>query len=143
MEKVTADRVLLSVLEIAVRWSDMDANRHVNNALYFTYFEQARIDWLERVGMQDTAAGEGPVVVQTSCNFTRPIPYPEMLELRVYGGAPGRTSFRTYYEIVGTRDKGVKYADGEAVMVWVNRNTGKSCALPEALRSLLTQRTPQ
>jgi acyl-CoA thioester hydrolase len=143
MEKVTADRVLLSVLEIAVRWSDMDANRHVNNALYFTYFEQARIDWLERVGMQDTAAGEGPVVVQTSCNFTRPIPYPEMLELRVYGGAPGRTSFRTYYEIVGTRDTGVKYADGEAVMVWVNRNTGKSCALPEALRSLLTQRTPQ
>ena len=142
MEKVIGDRILLSVFQIAVRWSDMDANGHVNNALYFTYFEQARIDWLERVGMQDTAEGEGPVVVQTSCNFTRPIPYPEKLEVRVYGGVPGRTSFRTYYDIVGSRGEGVKYADGEAVMVWVDRTSGKSCTLPDALRAFLTQQAP-
>ena len=134
-----SDRILLSALEITVRWSDMDANGHVNNALYFTYFEQARIEWLERVGMQNTAEGQGPVVVQTSCNFTGPIPYPERLEVRIYGAAPGRTSFRTYYEIVSNADKGMKYADGEAVMVWVDRKSGKSCPLPDALRSMLAQ----
>lgn len=143
MEKVSGDRILLNVFQIAVRWSDMDANRHVNNAIYFTYFEQARIDWLERVGMQDTAEGQGPVMVQTGCNFTRPISYPETLEVRVYGGAPGRTSFRTSYDIVGTRETRVKYADGEAVMVWVERKSGKSCPLPDALRALLTGQAPR
>lgn len=138
MENASAERNLLSIFKIPVRWSDMDANGHVNHTTYFTYFEQARIDWLERVGMQNTAEGEGPVVVQTSCNFTHPIPYPETLEVRVYAGAPGRTSFRTFYEIVGSVEAGAKYADGEAVMVWVDRSSGKSCPMPDTLRALLT-----
>lgn len=131
-------RVLLRVLRIPVRWSDMDANAHVNNALYFTYFEQARIDWLDGIGMQNTPAGQGPVVVHTSCNFMRPIPYPETLEVRVYGGAPGRSSFRTFYEVIGTVQPGVQYANAEAVMVWTDRSSGKACPMPDALRRLLS-----
>jgi len=135
--KASVEGVLLSVLEIPVRWSDMDANGHVNNATYFTYLEQTRIEWLERVGMQNTAEGQGPVVVQTSCNFRLPIPYPETVEVRVYSGAMGRSSFRTSYEIYGSVEAGVKYADGEAVMVWVDRSSGRSCPMPEALRAIL------
>lgn len=66
MEEVTEHRVLLSVFRIPVRWSDMDANAHVNNATYFIYFEQARIQWLDSVSMQNTAEGQGPVVVHTT-----------------------------------------------------------------------------
>ena len=130
-------RKLINVLRIQVRWADLDANRHVNNATYFTYMEQARIDWLRRFGLQNTAEGQGPVVAQTACNYTRPIPYPETVEVKMYGGSPGRSSFQTYYEIHGTVHAGVKYADGNAVMVWTDRGTGKSCPLPEALRALL------
>lgn len=67
----------------------------------------------------------------------RPIPYPETLEVRVYGGVPGRTSFRTFYEIVGSMQAGVQYADGQAVMVRTDRSSGKACPMPEALRALL------
>ena len=81
----TDDRKLLHVTRIELRWADMDANAHVNNATYFTYMEQARIDWLNAVGMQNTAEGEGPVVVKTSCTYLAPIAYPETLEIRVYG----------------------------------------------------------
>jgi acyl-CoA thioester hydrolase len=130
-------RKLLTVLSIPVRWSDMDANSHVNNATYFTYFEQARIAWLEAVNMQNTAEGHGPVVVQTSCTFRRPIPYPETLQVRVYGGTPGRTSFPTFYEIVGTVHAAEQYASGDAVMVWTDRASGKSLPVPDALRALL------
>jgi acyl-CoA thioester hydrolase len=137
VEKISEQRTLLNVVQVPVRWIDMDANGHVNNATYFTYIEQVRIEWLERIGMQNTAEGQGPVVVQTSCNFIRPIPYPETLEVHIYGGAAGRTSFPTYYEIVGTVEHGVKYADGQAIMVWVDRATGKSCPVPEAMRKLL------
>jgi acyl-CoA thioester hydrolase len=130
-------RKLLVALRIPVRWSDMDANGHVNNAKYFTYFEQARIEWLEQAGLQNTAENEGPVVVQTSCQFLKPVPYPEVLDVRVYGGPAGRTSFPTYYELVSTLRPGLKYAEGQAIMVWTSRTSGVSRPVPQRLRDLL------
>lgn len=137
METEGAARKLLNVFRLQVRWSDLDANRHVNNVTYFTYFEQARVDWLKRTSMQTTTEGEGPVVVRTSCNYRRSIPNVDALDVRMYAGAPGRTSFPTYYEIVDVEDDSVMYADGEAMMVWTNRTTGKSCPVPDAMRALL------
>ena len=130
-------RKRLYAARVALRWSDMDANNHVNNAKLFTYFEQARIEWLERQGLQNTAQNEGPVVVKTTCEFLRPIPYPETIEVQVYGGAPGRTSFPTYYEIVSGTQAGLRYAVGEAIMVWTDRGGGTSRPVPQRLRDLL------
>lgn len=130
-------RKLVNVFSVQMRWADIDSNRHVNNVVYFTYFEQARLDWLERIGMQTTAEGEGPVVVQTSCNYKAPISYPAVLEVRVYAGSPGRTSFPTYYEIAGVGNDGPIFADGQAIMVWTDRGSGRSRPLPDALRTLL------
>ena len=130
-------RKLLTVFRIQVRWADMDANRHVNNVAYFTYMEQARIDWLKRTGLQNTAKGEGPVVVQTSCNYRKAISFVDALDVRVYGGPAGRTSFPTYYDIVSAEDESLKYADGQAVMVWTDRTSGESRPVPDELRALL------
>ena len=138
MEKKEAERKLLCVFRIQVRWADLDANRHVNNVAYFTYMEQARIDWLKRMELQTTVQNEGPVVVQTSCNYKIAIPYVEGLDVHVYGGAPGRTSFPTFYDIVSVEDPTLKYADGQAVMVWTDRPSGQSRPVPGALRRLLT-----
>lgn len=128
-------RKLLTRLQIAVRWADLDANGHVNNATYFTYFEQARIAWLESQNAQNTASGHGPVIAQTACSFLRPIPHPEMLTVSMYSGAPGRSSFPTFYDITGATD--IRYAEGQAIMVWVDRNSGKSHPLPDTLRKAL------
>ena len=130
-------RKLISVFRIQVRWADIDANRHVNNVAYFTYMEQARIDWLKRTGLQNTAKGEGPVVVQTSCNYRKAIPFVDALDVRVYAGPAGRTSFPTYYDIVSAEDGDLKYADGQAVMVWTDRTSGQSRPVPDDLRALL------
>lgn len=135
---MTEQKKLLFTAQVAVRWADLDANGHVNNAAYFTYFEQARIAWLDSLDAQNTADGCGPVIAQTSCSFARAIGYPETLEVRVHGGPPGRSSFPTFYEIVSSADAAIKYADGQAVMVWVNRGTGKSAPLPDRLRAALT-----
>src|SRR5688500_18881347 len=137
VENKEAERRLLSTYTVQVRWADLDANRHVNNVTYFTFMEQARIDWLERVGMQNTAEGEGPVVVQTSCNYRRAIPYVDALDVRVHVGPAGRTSFPTYYDIVSAEDANLEYADGQAIMVWTNRGSGESRPVPDALRALL------
>lgn len=130
-------RKRLYAASVALRWSDMDANNHVNNAKLFTFFEQVRIEWLVQEGLQNTEQNEGPVVVKTTCEFLRPIPYPETIEVTVYGGAPGRTSFPTYYEIVSATQIGLTYAVGEAIMVWTDRGSGKSRPVPPRLRELL------
>lgn len=122
-----------------VRWSDQDVNRHVNNTTYFTYFEQARIVWLHgQRALNNTAQGLGCVVAQASCNFLKAIPYPESVDVRVYAGRIGRTSFTLLYEIIGS-DGETRYADGQTVMVWVDRATGQSQPLPQFLRRVLSE----
>lgn len=133
---MSEQRKLLFSLKLPVRWGDLDANGHVNNAKYFTYLEQARIAWLESQNAQNTDDGQGPVIAQTSCSFLRPIPYPETLDILVYAGPPGRSSFPTFYEIFGGAER-TKYAEGQAVMVWVDRNSGKSQPIPDTLRKSL------
>ena len=129
---------LLVAHAIAVRWIDQDANGHVNNTTYFTYFEQARIVWLHaQKALNNTGVGEGGVIAQASCNFRRAIPYPETVEVRVYAGDVGRTSFTLLYEMLGTGE--VKYADGQTVLVWVDRATGKPQPVPDFLRRALTE----
>ncbi|MGZ9067531.1 MAG: acyl-CoA thioesterase [Burkholderiales bacterium] len=135
--QIEPQRKLISVFRIQLRWGDYDANAHVNNVAYFTFMEAARIDWFKRIGMQTTAEGEGPVVVQTSCNYRKAVPYADALDVRVYVGAPGRTSFPTYYEIVSAEDANLTYADGQAIMVWTDRGSGQSRPVPDALRALL------
>jgi acyl-CoA thioester hydrolase len=130
-------RKLVNVLRIQVRFADLDVNRHVNNVAYFTYMEHARVDWLKRTGMQTTVDGEGPVVVQASCNYRQVMPFVDAIDVRMYVGPAGRTSFPTYYDLVSTEDENRKYADGQAIMVWTDRDAGTSRPVPDALRALL------
>jgi len=127
----------VSVFRIQVRFADLDVNRHVNNVAYFTYMEQTRVDWLKRTGMQTTPGGEGPVVVQTSCNYRQAMPFIDAVDVRMYVGPAGRTSFPTYYELVSTEDESCVYADGQAIMVWTDRASGASRPVPDDLRALL------
>src|SRR6187431_668627 len=68
---------------IPVRWGDMDAYGHVNNTLYFRYFEEVRFKWLEEKGIPIKGATH-PVVVTIGCTFLRPLFYPENLRVDVF-----------------------------------------------------------
>jgi acyl-CoA thioester hydrolase len=67
-------------VDFTVRWGDMDSLGHVNNVLYFRYFETARIAYFERLGIVlDLAkkATVGPILVSTRCDFMVPMVYPD------------------------------------------------------------------
>jgi len=123
--------------QLIVRWSDLDANGHVNNAVFFTYYEQSRIDWLQSIVGQTTPDGYGAVVKKASCTYLQPVNYPATLDIKLFVGKAGRTSFPTYSEIWTANSSPEKVAEGDAIMVWVNRETGKPHALPDFLRELL------
>ncbi len=123
-------------LTIPVRWGDMDAFGHVNNAKYFTYCESARISYFQAIGLgaeHNTAPVYGPSVVTATCNFRRQVHYPANLEVGVRAVKIGRTSFTLEYGIF-LEDTADLLADGSSVVVWVDYRAGKSAALPESLK---------
>ncbi|HQU87890.1 MAG TPA: thioesterase family protein [Denitromonas sp.] len=131
---MTEQRILLHTCRIPVRWGDMDAYGHVNNTIYFRYCEQARVEWLEADGfMVSTDHPDGPVIINAACTFMIPVTYPATVIVRLYAGAPGRSSLMNWYEISVEGEDRV-YAEGSAKVVWMNHLTGKSVPLPESLR---------
>jgi len=121
---------------IPIRWGDMDALGHVNNTVYFRYMEQARIGWFERLAADGAWKELGIVIVSTACNFRRALAYPGTVEVRLYTDEPGGSSVRTRYELRREDDTEL-CADGEAVVVFVDRASGRPVRIPEAVRAQL------
>ncbi len=127
-------------LEIPVRWYDMDAFGHVNNSVFFTYFEQIRIAWLDEIKPAEmTYDAIGPVLVTANCNYYRPIVYPDNLLVYLYANIPGRSSYILSYQIYSKNDSKILYADGTTKVVWVDRLTGRSVSVPNFVRSQLPE----
>jgi acyl-CoA thioester hydrolase len=121
---------------IEVRWGDMDAFGHVNNAVYFTYCESARISYFDAIELENHRgeATHGPAVVTATCNFRKQVHYPEALEVGARATKIGGKSFTLEYLIL-RRGSDEVVADGSSVVVWVDYGAGHSIALPEALKS--------
>ena len=85
---------LVHEMRIPVRWGDLDAMGHVNNTIYFRYFESLRIEWLGLVGALPNPEGVGPVMANGFCNFIRQIEYPGEIVARHYVAAPRRARIR-------------------------------------------------
>ncbi len=134
----TAERRLLHSLRLQVRWGDMDALGHVNNAEYLRYFEQSRIVWLEGIGYALASEGTGPILAKVSVTYLKPVVYPTELEIRLYAGPVGNTSFTLVSEIVNGRDAAERFTEGEFVTVWVDYAASKSVPIPDRLRAILT-----
>ena len=122
--------------EIPIRWGDMDAYGHVNNTVYFRYMEQARVEFLDRLGYAIDPRGEAPVLINTSCTFLRPVTYPGRLDVLMFLGAPGRSSIESRYELRLAGDERL-LASGAAKIVWIDGATGKSVPIPDSLRRLV------
>jgi acyl-CoA thioester hydrolase len=134
---IPEEKKLVYEMSIPIRWGDMDAMQHVNNASYFRYFETVRIEWMHSIGAAPNPSGEGPVIVNAFCNFIKQLEYPGTVLARHYVANPGRSSFDTYLSLERTDDPGVVYSNGGATMVWVNFREQKAVPMPDRLRALL------
>lgn len=135
---VTEPRRLVHTAYFPVRWGDMDALGHVNNAVYLTYFDEARIEWwAQHKNAFIPNMKQGPVIAEAGCKFLRPIKYPSNLMIKVYASVPGRSSFTVYYEVFNADDKTTLYATGFTVVVWVDYAHGKSVELSDEMRGYL------
>ena len=136
------DKKLCFEMVIAIRWGDMDAMGHVNNANYFRYLESLRIEWFRHIGCLPDANGAGPVIINAFCSFIRQLEYPGNVLARHYVGtgvgALGRSTLDTYATLERVDQPGVVYASGGATAVWTDFKAQKSMPIPDHYRALFS-----
>ena len=124
-------------LPIATRWMDNDAYGHVNNVIYYSYFDTVVNEYLISHGALDIA--RSPViglVVETGCSYFASIAFPEKIDAGLRVTKIGNSSVR--YEVALFREGAdVAVAQGHFVHVYVDRVTLKPQALGNLLRSAL------
>jgi acyl-CoA thioester hydrolase len=122
---------------ITTRWMDNDAYQHVNNVVYYSYFDTVVNQYLIEQGALDIVAS--PViglVVETKCNYFSPITFPEAVHAGLRVAKLGTSSVR--YEVgLFRNDDPEAAAQGHFVHVYVDRATNKPAALPAPLRAAL------
>lgn len=121
-------------LEIDVRWRDLDAFNHVNNANFLTYLEEARLAWMASLAgpwMDTTCA---PLLASVQIDYRRPIEWPARLAVLLCVERVGRSSLRLSHRIVAANDPACVFADGHTTMVWVARDGSGAVPLPESVR---------
>jgi acyl-CoA thioester hydrolase len=123
-----------------VAWGEMDAFGHVNNIIYFRYFESARIAYLERIGGMDymQATGIGPILASTQCRFRVPLTYPDV----VYTGARIHTleqdRFTMDYCVVSHNLQKVA-AEGSGLIVMFDYKQNQKAPIPDVLRQRIEE----
>ncbi|MDB5721965.1 MAG: acyl-CoA thioesterase [Alphaproteobacteria bacterium] len=120
--------------EITTRWADNDAYGHVNNTVYYSWFDSAVNAWLIEAGLLDIADGD-PIglVVETGCRYARPLAYPEPVEIGLAVERLGRSSVR-YRLGVFAKGGDEAAAEGHFVHVYVGRESRRPVELPPAWR---------
>ncbi|MBB3343586.1 thioesterase family protein [Luteimonas sp. RC10] len=126
-------KVLIRV-PIELRWRDLDAFDHVNNATFMTYLEEARIRWFDSVGEPWVTDATAPLLAAVQMNYRQPIPYPSRIVVELSAQRVGTTSVTVGHRIV-SEDGATLHADGHVVVVWIDRATGRPTALPESVRT--------
>jgi len=120
-----------------VRWSDLDALGHLNNAAYLTLCEEARIDALTTLFPAWWTEAYSPVVASASLQFKRPITTAGPVIVTVGFDAPGRSSLRMTYTMATETEPDQICAEADSVLVWVDLATGTSMPIPDGLRNAL------
>jgi acyl-CoA thioester hydrolase len=117
-----------------VIWSDMDAFGHVNNAVYLRYFEDGRMAYFDRIGVDEykQQANLGPIMARVSCDFRAPLHYPDAIQIgtRSVLLSAGKLSmqFAVYSEKLGRI-----VADGEGLVLYYDYSLGRSCDIPQPI----------
>ncbi|MBR9990136.1 MAG: acyl-CoA thioesterase [Gemmatimonadetes bacterium] len=123
------------ITTVPVAWGEMDAFGHVNNIVYFRYFESARFAYLEAIGFRgDTPDGIGPILASTQCRFRLPLTYPDTVHIGARTIETGDDRFTMEYRIISDAH-GDTAAEGGGVIVAYDYRNVRKAALPEEVRA--------
>ncbi len=135
-----AQRLLASwpvVIQLPVQWGDQDALGHVNNVVFFRWFESARVALLKQLGIRTRQQDRlGTILAATDCSYRLPLTYPDTVLVAAGVLRLGRTSIRMAQQVVSVTAAEVA-ATGTATVVVFDYVEQRPAPIPEELRAQL------
>ena len=123
-------------IRLHVRFRDIDALGHVNNAVYFTYMESARTEyWMEVFKLRDLREVNF-IVAHAECDYKVAARFGDELEVSIWTSSIGNTSFVWDYEIRRT-GSGQLIASGKTIQVYYDYAQEKTLPVPDEVRQRL------
>ncbi|MBN2439298.1 MAG: acyl-CoA thioesterase [Deltaproteobacteria bacterium] len=128
------------VIEIPVAWGDMDSFQHVNNVVYFRWFESARVEYLYRLGTigMKNETGVGPILASLSCKFKMPLRYPDRVLAGVRVTNIREDRFTMDHMVFSTKHQKAA-AQGDGVIVMFDYRSNRKVTVSDELsRRIMT-----
>jgi acyl-CoA thioester hydrolase len=116
-------------------WGDMDAFQHINNTVYFKYFENVRIEYFERTGINELMSKQniGPILGATECKYLAPLTFPDTVILGTNVSEIREKRFTMQYEVFSEKlEKVVAVGSGE--IIYFDYKNNKTCLIPSDIR---------
>jgi acyl-CoA thioester hydrolase len=124
---------------IEVRYGDLDAQGHLNNAKFITFMEQARLKYIEQMGLWHVADGFeklGQIVASVTCDYKRPVTFGQVVEVAVRTARLGTKSLEMEYRLTV---EGVEVALGRSVQVTYDYEAEHSIPIPARWREHISR----
>ena len=128
------------VITLPVQWGDQDAFAHVNNVVYHRWTESARIAYFRRIGLmsEKDASGCGPILASTTCDYRRPVVFPDTVRVGIRATKIGRTSISLAHRIVSEAMNAVA-AEGHSTAVFYDYGAGRPHPVPDEVRRAIEE----
>lgn len=128
------------IIKTQIAWGEMDSFQHVNNIVYFRYFESARIAYFERIDFTDQKAngGVGPILAHTQCRFRKALTYPDTISIGARVMEVKEDRFTMALSVFSHRLQKIA-AEGTAEIVAFDYRQNKKALLPAAVRERIEE----
>lgn len=122
------------ILELPVQWGEMDAYGHVNNTVFFRYFESVRMEYLKVCGLVESheLARVGAILHSTAARFRQPLFFPDTVQIGARATDIKGDRFTMTYTVVSL-SREIVIAEGSGVIVSFDYTAGKKTDLPAAV----------
>lgn len=126
------------VVDFPIAWGEMDSFQHVNNVIYFRYFENARVAYSAKIGLHEILkqTGIGPILGSVRCTYKFPLTYPDTISVGAKVISLEEDRFTMKHLVVSHRHQKVA-AEGDGVIVMYDYNQAQKTKVPDLVRQRL------
>ncbi|HNY63800.1 MAG TPA: thioesterase family protein [Deltaproteobacteria bacterium] len=118
------------ITDITIRFRDIDSMGHVNNAVFFTYFEEGRKEFLQTLFNIVNPDEYNFILAHVECDYLKPVRISDPISLQLWVGETGQKKFDLEYRIVNRDDQSIVYASGRSVQIFYDYKNNLTIPIP-------------
>ena len=128
-------------VNLSIRFRDIDSMGHINNAVFFTFFEEGRKAFLNKILNISDPDDYNFILAHISCDFLKPVKINDLITLQLWIGKTRSKSFTFIYKLINTEDDVLAYAKGESVQVFFDYKKNCTIQIPNEFLDKISEYT--